>query len=91
MKGKTVLFKQPFVINTKLKELDYWLCYEGAENTDGVILTKEMIVRWFNKYDKELECIFCGNTLPFYQVYCNRCKEYKGIQPYVEGWSYYTE
>jgi hypothetical protein len=64
-----------------------WEWKLGTENVKGRPLTPEMLRKWSYDPRRELECIFCGHTLAPYVRYCPQCREYKGLQPFIEGWS----
>jgi hypothetical protein len=59
----------------------------GMCNYSGIALTKEKYEEWDKNPDKELYCIFCQNPYPMGTTVCHPCKEYKGIMPFIEGWS----
>lgn len=74
-----------------------------AENLRGEPLTEEQLRKWADDPDRMLECIFCQIVEPpdyFHLLVtpspdspiatitgCPRCREYKGIQPHIPGWS----
>jgi ribosomal protein L40E len=64
-----------------------WVHLIGVKNSKGVVLTEAMLQAYEATSKRELECIFCGTNYPTDTNYCSRCKEYKGLQPYIEGWS----
>lgn len=59
----------------------------GAKNQKGVVLTESMLLEWCSEPDPKVECTFCGTQYPAHTLACRKCKEYKGIQPYIKGWS----
>ena len=72
-----------------------WRHYASPENKNcnGVSLTEDMILKWSEQKEPKLECVFCGRngssiemSLDGY-VCCPICREYKGIQPYIQEWS----
>lgn len=70
--------------------LKYWLGFVGITNCKDIPITKEMIEKWVNSLNPEIECIFCGHTKPYdgaESLMCFGCREYKGIQPYISEWS----
>ena len=64
-----------------------WSHLLGIKNRKGVVLTEAMLQSYETTSKRELECIFCGTNYPTDTKYCSRCKEYKGLQPYIEGWN----
>lgn len=64
-----------------------WSHLVGIKNSKGVVLTEAMLQAYEATSMRNLECIFCGTIYPEGTKYCSRCKEYKGLQPYIEGWS----
>lgn len=74
-----------------------------AENQRGEKLTEERLRKWADDPNRMLECVFCQIVEPpsYFQVgllgyagvdygtttCCPRCREYKGIQPSIPGWS----
>ena len=66
---------------------DKWKHHIGVENLLDEPLTVNALRRWADDPNRRVECIFCGETYPPETMACRRCREYKGIQPYIEGWS----
>lgn len=79
-----------------------WKYYiDCAENQRGEKLTEEQLRKWAEDPERMLECVFCQVVeLPSYFqlpahrfIYtggilgCPRCREYKGVQPHIPGWS----
>ena len=64
-----------------------WRHLVGIKNLKGQALTPEQLRAWTEDPKRELECIFCGTRLPLDSQFCPRCREYKGIQPHIPGWS----
>ena len=64
-----------------------WVHLLGIKNDKGVALTEDMLQAYETTSKRELECIFCSTIYLEGTKYCSRCKEYKGMQPYIEGWS----
>ena len=63
-----------------------WRHFVGIFNLKGEILTESMLREWAET-DSRLECVFCGSIYDIDTRYCKRCHEYKGLQPYIVGWS----
>jgi len=63
-----------------------WKHYIGIANLKGKVLTKDMLRNWAET-DNRLECVFCGSIYDIDTKYCKRCKDYKGLQPYIAEWS----
>ena len=59
----------------------------GIMNYSGEKLAKAMFDEWEKDPRKELYCVFCGTKYPMGVTFCRPCKEYKGISPYIAGWS----
>jgi Zn finger protein HypA/HybF involved in hydrogenase expression len=67
-----------------------WKHYAGMKNQRNETLTLEMIKIWCESPNPEVECEFCGNTQSFNTMdilYCHKCREYKGLIPYIPEWS----
>jgi len=64
-----------------------WKHLVGIKNEKGQELTSEQLIRWEGDPKRKLECIFDGTELPLDAQVCPRCREYKGIQPHIPGWS----
>jgi len=67
-----------------------WQFFEGIKNCKGEVLTKSMVKTWCDSPDPRIECGFCGTTEPYEgpdKLWCPRCREYKGIIPYIPEWS----
>ncbi len=79
---ENVINQEPIVVCTS-----EWSHLVGVKNSKGVVLTEAMLQAWESNPKRELECIFCGTLYDLDAKFCSRCKEYKGLQPYVEGWS----
>lgn len=75
------------VINQEPIFTSEWSHLIGIKNDKGVALTEAMLQAYEATSMRNLECIFCGTIYPEGTKYCSRCKEYKGLQPYIEGWS----
>jgi hypothetical protein len=69
------------------QEYKRWQFYVGIENSKGNKLTDSMLRKWLKDPNRRLECVFDGETWPADNVYCPRCREYKGLQPYIPEWS----
>lgn len=69
-----------------IREWDFTY-YVGNKNANGKSLTQEMLDKWKKDPERKVECVFCGETYPDGVTGCRRCREYKGIQPYIEEWS----
>lgn len=70
-------------------EMNFWLNYAGITNDLNNPLTKRMIEKWAGGEYPLMECQFCGTVRRYTgleSIYCQNCKEYKGMIPYVE-WS----
>lgn len=74
------------VLSHEVKELP-WHHLVGIKNLKGQALAPGQLRAWADDPKRELECIFCGTRLPLDTQFCPRCREYKGIGPYVPGWS----
>lgn len=59
----------------------------GVKNYSGVALTKEKYEEWEKNPKRELYCVFCQSPYPMGTAGCLPCREYKGIMPFIEGWS----
>jgi len=70
-----------------MSDFEHWKYYVGIKNCKDEELTKDMLNEWAKDPNRKVECIFCGSTYPDETWACSRCKEYKGIQPYIEDWS----
>jgi len=69
---------------------EYWMSYAGIVNSVNEPLTKTMIRDWAGRNNQQIECSFCGETKEYRNatdIYCNKCKEYKGMIPYIPEWS----
>lgn len=75
------------ILSHEVKEPLPWQHLVGIPNPKGEALKPEQLRAWADDPKRELECIFCGTRLPLDTQFCPRCREYKGIQPYIPGWS----
>ena len=75
-----------YIILMEAKMSD-WEHLLGIKNSKGVVLTEAMLQAYEATSMRNLECIFCGTLYPEGTKYCSRCKDYKGMQPCIEGWS----
>ena len=66
---------------------DTFKYYIGNKNSRDEKLTAQMLRTWAKDPNRRLECIYDGETWPANYWYCPRCKEYKGLQPFIRGWS----
>ena len=64
------------------QEYENWRALVGVRG-----LTAQQLKTWCRDPKRKLECVFCGNELAIDARYCPKCKEYKGLQPYIPGWS----
>jgi hypothetical protein len=64
-----------------------WKFHAGIKNSRGDDLTEEMIRTWSNDLSRRVECTYDGTILNPNFWYCTKCHEYKGIIPYIPGWS----
>jgi hypothetical protein len=64
-----------------------WQHYIGIKNLEGKQLTKGMLMKWAKTPNRQVECVFCSSLYNYGTFACMRCKEYKGIQPYIPEWS----
>lgn len=57
--------------------------FVGTYDIDSNTITRKRLMAWAQDPKRELICIFCGSE-PVNRggfIYCQRCKEYKGIMP----------
>jgi len=64
--------------------------YKGLKNTRGEVLTDQMLRAWAKNPNRKLECQYDGEQWPANYSYCPRCREYKGLMPYIPKWSEWT-
>ena len=77
-----------------MNDFEHWKHYANcAQNLKGETFSEEQLRKWVDDPDKMLECVFCQIVEPpnYFDIEgftcCPRCKEYKGIQPHIPGWS----
>lgn len=64
-----------------------WQSWVGADHIDnGRKLTRAMLLQWSRDLDAQLQCTFCGNITDLDAGHCPKCREYKGLAPYVPAW-----
>ena len=70
---------------------DQWRHLIGLENPEGKKLTKSMLKKWTKSPEPHLVCLYCGEIVTMAQAKaaqgCPKCREYKGVQPCIAGWS----
>ena len=76
---------KPIASNSE-SDFQRWHSYVGIEQA-GKKLTEQMLREWANDPKRQLQCVFDGELWPSNYWYCPRCKEYKGLMPYIPGWS----
>lgn len=67
-----------------------WKSLAGTKNRKGEVLTESRIKTWCDNPNPQIECEFCGTHEPYEgptNLWCPRCREYKGIIPYIPEWS----
>ncbi len=57
--------------------------FVGTFDINSNIITEDRLMAWAKNPSRKFICIFCGNEPTDRNgfVYCQRCKEYKGIMP----------
>lgn len=74
-------------VRVTIEEVLPWGHLVGVKNEKGQALTVEQLRAWIDDPNRKLECVFCARTLPLDAQFCPTCREYKGIQPHIPGWS----
>lgn len=75
------------VVRSAEQEYEHWQFHIGIPNARGRPLTEAMLRKWAKDPNRRLECTFDGETWPANYWYCPRCREYKGLHPYIPEWS----
>jgi len=59
--------------------------YIGCNDSDGKQITADALMAWAKRPNQKFVCVFCGDDAVDRGgfVYCQRCREYKGIVPNV--------
>ena len=66
---------------------EQWKHLIGIKNYAGTKLTTTMLRTWSRDPHRLLECNYDGETcLPESKI-CHKCKEYKGLAPFIPEWS----
>jgi len=76
---------KPYKPLTPEQIFDGYKHFVGTYDMDNNSVTKERLMAWARDPKRELICIFCGQE-PVNRggsIYCQLCKEYKGIMPNV--------
>ena len=69
------------------QSFDQWQFRGGDAGDYGTKLTQKLLYEWSVDPKARLMCVFCGTLVSTTSRYCSRCREYKGLQPAIVGWS----
>ncbi|KKL88089.1 hypothetical protein LCGC14_1928250 [marine sediment metagenome] len=76
-----------YPLRTPEQDFEFWKYYIGITDSQNRTLTEEMLLEWSKDPNRSLECAFDGTIWPRNSGYCPRCKDYKGLNPQISGWS----
>jgi hypothetical protein len=81
---------EPYV-SVDYQSYDQWQFRVGEAGETGARLTKQQLYKWSIARDAQMVCVFCGTLVSTTTRCCPRCREYKGLQPAIVGWSISAE
>lgn len=73
--------------NVDYQSFEQWQYRVGEVGECGTKLTRQQLQAWAIARDARMVCVFCGTLVATTSRCCPRCREYKGLQPAIVGWS----